>query len=98
MALVRAIPLKDATAAALSSGANGASFDLSAVLAAGRRLYAGLHVIAQSTDSFQAFLQSASSSGFGTATTEFILSSRTSAGAEWATSNGLASVGSTDRK
>jgi hypothetical protein len=99
MALVRAIPLKDASVNALSSGANGTAFDLSSMLTSGatQKLYAGIHVTTQSTDSFQAFVQSASSSGFSAATTEFIFSAMTSRGAQWGSSAGLATVGSTDR-
>lgn len=97
MALARVIPLKDASQSAVSSGANGTAYDLSSVMTAGQSLYAGLHVTTQSTDSLQAMVQSASSSGFATATTEFIFGARTSRGAEWATSGGVL-IGSTDRK
>lgn len=96
MALARAIPLKDATQVAQTSGGNGVAFDLSSVIRAGARLFAGIHVTTQSTDSLQAFIQSATSSGFTAATTEFIFGARTSRGAEWATSGG-AVIGSTDR-
>lgn len=96
MALARSIPLKDATATAVSSGANGTAYDLSGVIAANRKLYAALHVTTQTTDSFQAFIQSATSSGFTAATTEFIFTARTSRGAEWASSGGV-TIGSTDR-
>jgi hypothetical protein len=96
MALARAVVLKDATATAVSSGANGTAYDLSAIIASGRKLYAGLHVTTQSTDSLQVLVQSATSSGFTAATTEFIFSARTSRGAEWATSGGT-TIGSTDR-
>lgn len=97
MALTRVIPLMDASQTAQSSGTVGAAQDLSSVITAGQRLYAGLHVTRQSTDSLQAMIQSASSSGFGTATTEFIFSARTQRGAEWASSGGVV-LGSTDRK
>ena len=100
MSLLRVVPLKDATVTALSSGGNGTAYDLSSLLTSGatQKLYAGLHVIAQSTDSFQVFIQSASSSGFATATTEFIFAAQTSRQAQWGTSPNLATVGSTDRK
>lgn len=97
MALARVIPLKDAAQSTLSSGGNGTAYDLSSVMTAGMRLYAGLHVTTQSTDALAAMVQSASSSGFATATTEFIFGSRTCRGAEWASSAGVA-LGSTDRK
>lgn len=97
MALARVVPLKDASQSAVSSGGVGSAYDLSSVMTAGQRLYAGLHVTTQSTDALQAMVQSASSSGFATATTEFIFNSRTSRGAEWGSSAGVA-LGSTDRK
>lgn len=97
MALCRVIPLKDASQSALSSGGVGTAYDISTLFSAGRRLYAGLHVTTQSTDALQAMIQSASSSGFGSATTEVIFGSRTCRGAEWATSAG-AVITSTDRK
>lgn len=96
MSLVRAVALKDASQNSLSSGANGTAYDLSSVMYAGARLYAGLHVVSQTTDSFQAFVQSATSSGFTAATTEVIFSAQTSRQAQWGTSAGVA-IGSTDR-
>lgn len=96
MALTRAIALKDASVTALSSGANGTAVDLSSIISASSRIYGGLHVTTQSTDAFQAFLQSASSSGFATATTELIFSAMTARGAQWGTSPGVA-IGSTSR-
>lgn len=96
MALARAIPLKDATASAVSSGANGTAYDLRTIIAAGLKMYAGLHMTTQSTDSFVGLFQSASSSGFAVATTEFILTAMTSRAGQWGTSGGVA-IGSTDR-
>lgn len=104
MALVRAIALKNSSTGVLSSGDNGTVFDLSSLFTSGatQKLYAGIHLItACSTDSFAAFIQSASSSGanFGTlATTEFIFTAMTSRSAQWGTSPGVAQIGSTDRK
>lgn len=97
MALARIIPLKDASQSAVSSGANGVAYDMSAILSAGMKIYGGLHVTTQSTDTLQAFIQSASSSGFAVTTTEQIFTARTSRGAEWGSSGGVV-VGSTDRK
>lgn len=101
MALVRAVPLKDGTQSILSSGANGTAYDLSSLFTSGgtQKLYAGLHLtMACSTDAFQAFIQSASSSGFATATTEIIFNAMTSRGAQWGTSPGVVTISSTDRK
>lgn len=105
MGLVRAVPLKDGTQTLLSSGATGTAYDLSSLFTSGatQKLYAGLHLTmacstAAGPDSFQAFIQSASSSGFGAATTEFIFSAMTSRGAQWGTSPGVATISSTDRK
>lgn len=104
MALTRAIALKDASTGALSSGAVGTAYDLSSIYTsgAGQKLFAGLHLLmtcstALGPESFQAFIQSASSSGFATATTEFIFTAMTSRGAQWASSAGV-TIGSTDRK
>ena len=114
MALVRAVPLKNASTVVLSSGDNGTIFDLSGIFTSGatQKLYAGLHLIttcstAAGPDSFQAFIQSASSSGanFGTlATTEIIFAAMTSRDGVWnangngSTAAGIAAISSTDRK
>lgn len=101
MALVRAIALKDASVTAVSSGGNGTIFDLSSLFTSGatQKLYAGVHVTTQSTDSFVVMVQSASSSGanFGTlATTEFSFTAMTARGAQWGSSTPF--ISSTDRK
>jgi hypothetical protein len=107
MALLRVIALKDASATALSSGANGTAYDLSSLFTSGgaQKLYAGLHVTqmcstAAGPDSLAVFVQSASSSGFATATTEIIFTAMTSKGAQWATTGLMAqlTISSTDRK
>lgn len=99
MALVRVIPLKDSSETTLTSGANGTAYDLATVITAGQKIYAGLHVVMHcSTDSFAVFVQSATSSGFTAATTEFIFTAVTGRGAQWGTSAGVALLGSTDRK
>lgn len=105
MALVRVIPLKDASVTALSSGDVSTGYDISSLFTSGatQKLFAGLHLTmicstALGPDSFQAFIQSASSSGFATLTTEFVFTAMTSRGAQWGTSPNVAQVGSTDRK
>ena len=96
MSLARAIPLKDATQTAVSSGALGTAYDMRTEITAGYRIFSAIHVTTQSTDQLIAFVQSASSSGFTTPSTEFIYTAMTSRGAQWATSNGV-TLGSTER-
>lgn len=107
MALVRAIALKDASATALSSGDNSTGYDLSSLFTSGatQKIYAGLHITqmcstAAGPDSLAVFIQSASSSGFATATTEVIFTAQTSKGAQWASTAMMAqlTISSTDRK
>lgn len=84
MPLIRAVPLKDFRATALSTTANGTALSTEAPTA-GQRLYAALHLLSASTArTFVGTIQSASSSGFGTKTTEITFSLTTVAGATWA--------------
>ena len=62
MGIVRAIPLKDATATALTSCGVGTAFDLGAVTAS-ESLYAGLHLLSSSTGDITFRIQGSSSSG-----------------------------------
>jgi hypothetical protein len=104
MALVRAVALKDATVVVQSSGANGVSYNLSSIITSGgtQKLFAGLHLIAACStavgpDTFQLFIQSASSSGFTVNSTDFIFNSMTSRGAQYGSSPGVAVITSTDK-
>jgi len=64
MAILRAIPLKDATATALTSCGTGTAYDLGGVTT-GETFYAGLHVLSSSTGGLLVRIQGSSSSGFG---------------------------------
>lgn len=95
MALVRAIPLKDFTATSnpLSTSGVGSVYSTQLPLA-GQRAIGVLHLTGVSTGrTFAGTIQSASSSGFGTPTTEFVFALSSEVGSTWQT---LASP-STDR-
>jgi hypothetical protein len=86
MAIVRAIPLKDATGTALTSCGTGTAFDLGG-LAAGESLYAGLHILSSSTGALAVRLQGSSSSDFGVGkfTSHVTFTSQSCRGGQWAT-------------
>lgn len=93
MALVRAVALKDFRDTALSTSANGTAYS-TVPPASGERLFAALHLTGVSTGrTFVGKVQSASSSGFGSATDEITFSLTSERGSTWKT---LASP-STDR-
>lgn len=83
MALIRAIPLKNFTSALSTAGA-GTAFQVGA-LTSGQYLYGGLHLTCGPAGSLGMTIQSATASGFGTATTHiaFLLSS--GRGSTWGT-------------
>lgn len=87
MALVRAVALKDFTVNALSTTANAGSSAYSTVPPnSGETLYAGLHITSPSTGrAFVGTVQSASSSGFGTKTTEITFALSSARGSTWQT-------------
>lgn len=64
MAIIRSVPLKDATETALTSCGVGTAYDVGGVYA-GQKLYAGLHVLSSSTGGLLVRIQGSSSSGFG---------------------------------
>lgn len=62
MAILRTVPLKDATATALTSCGQGTIYDVGAI-EPGKKLYAGLHIISCSTGGLKVRLLVSSSSG-----------------------------------
>ena len=98
MAIVRAIPLKDATATALTSCGVGTAFDLGAVTA-GESLYAGLHLLSSSTGAITFRIQGSSSSGFGVGkfTSHVSFSAQSSIGGQWATPVSTGTITSTEQ-
>jgi hypothetical protein len=99
MAIVRAIPLKDATATALTSCGVGTAFDLGGVTA-GESLYAGLHLLSSSTGTITFRIQGSSSSGFGVGKFDSHLSfsAQSSVGGQWATPVTTGTITSTEQK
>lgn len=83
MALVRAVPLKDFLSSALSTTDVSDAYSTQTPVS-GQSVYAALHLTAASTArSFVATIQSASSSGFGSLTTEVSFSLTSEAGSSW---------------
>ena len=99
MPIIRSVPLKDATATALTSCGVGTAYDVGGVYA-GQKLYAGLHVLSSSTGALVVRLQGSSSSGFGAGkfTSHVAFTSQTSVGGQWATPLTTGSVTSTHRQ
>jgi hypothetical protein len=99
MAIIRSVPLKDATATALTSCGVGTAYDVGAVTA-GEKLYGGLHVLSSSTGGITVRIQGSSSSGFGAGkfTSHISFSAQTSLGGQWATPLSTGSVTSTHRQ
>lgn len=87
MAILRAIPLKDATATAVTSCGEGTVYDASA-FEPGKRIYAGLHIVSCSTGGVKVRILTNSSSGYsvgnpGTVRFNFTCSAERTA--EWLT-------------
>ena len=99
MAIIRTVPLKDATSTAMTSCGVGTAYDVGGVYA-GQKLYAGLHVLSSSTGALVVRIQGSSSSGFssGKFTSHIAFTSQTSLGGQWATPLTTASVATTFRK
>lgn len=97
--IVRAITLKDATTSPVTSCGAGTIFDLGALASvAGRKLYAGLHVLSSSTGGLKVRVQYSSSSGGGGMTDLFAFTCSAQRTAEWLTPLTTGTVTSTDRK
>lgn len=93
MALIRAVPLKNFLDTALSTTASGSAYS-TVPPNTGQKLYAAMHLTGISTGRTLAMtVQSASSSGFGSLTTEISFALTSERGSTWKT---LASP-STDR-
>ena len=85
--ILRAIPLKDATATALTSCGEGTVYDVGAI-EPGKKLYAGLHILSSSTGNLKVRILTNSSSGYtggnpGTVRFNFTCSAQRTA--EWLT-------------
>lgn len=95
MALIRAIPLKDFLATALSTSGNTVAANYTTQPpTSGQKIYAALHLTAVSTGrTLVMTVQSASSSGFGSLTTEISFALTSERGSTWKT----ATAPSTDR-
>lgn len=100
MAIVRAIPLKDATATALTSCGTGTAYDLGGVPHSGGKLFAGLHVLSSSTGGLLVRIQGSSSSGFGAGkfTSHVAFSEESSRQGQWATPLTTGTIASTYQK
>ena len=99
MPIIRAVPLKDATATAMTSCGVGTAYAVGGV-SAGEELYAGLHVLSSSTGALVVRIQGSSSSGFGAGkfTSHVAFTSQTSLGGQWATPLSTGTVTSTFQK
>lgn len=98
--ILRAIPLKDATVNAVTSCGQGTVYDIGGI-EAGRKVYAGLHILASSTGGLKVRVLSNSSSGFsggnpGTVRFNFTCSAQRTA--EMLTPLSTGTITSTDQK
>ena len=87
MSLIRAVPVRNFLDTALSTAdvTTGSALSTEGPQA-GQRLYAGLHLTAASTErTLGMSIQAASSSGFGTLTTEISFTLSSMAGSTWQT-------------
>ena len=97
MAILRAIPLKDATSTALTSCGTGTIYDIGA-LYAGVKAYAGLHILSSSTGGVKVRIQVSSSSAGGGMTDKFTFTCSAARTAEWLTPLSTATLSSTFQK
>ena len=99
MAIIRSVPLKDATSTAMTSCGVGTAYDVGGVYA-GKKLYAGLHVLSSSTGGLLVRIQGSSSSGFGAGkfTSHVAFTQNSCRFGEWATPLTTGTVTSTHRK
>lgn len=83
MPLVRAVPLKNFLATALSTTAVGTAYSTAAPVS-GQKVYGGMHLTAVSTGrTLIMTIQSASSSGFAAITTEITFALTSQIGSTW---------------
>jgi hypothetical protein len=99
MAIIRSVPLKDATTTAMTSCGVGTAYDVGGVYA-GKKLYGGLHILSSSTGALVVRIQGSSSSGFGAGkfTSHIAFTSQTSLGAQWASPLSTSTITSTHRQ
>ena len=99
MAIIRTVPLKDATSTAMTSCGVGTAYDVGAVTA-GEELYGGLHILSSSTGALVVRIQGSSSSGFsaGKFTSHIAFTSQTSLGSQWATPLSTGTITSTHQQ
>jgi hypothetical protein len=99
MAIIRSVPLKDATSTAMTSCGVGTAYDVGGVYA-GQKLYAGLHVLSSSTGGLLVRIQGSSSSGFGAGkfTSHVAFTQNSCRFGEWATPLTTGTVTSTHRQ
>ncbi len=99
MAIIRSVPLKDATTTAMTSCGVGTAYDVGGVYA-GQKLYAGLHVLSSSTGGLLVRIQGSSSSGFGAGkfTSHVAFTQNSCRFGEWATPLTTDTVTSTHRQ
>lgn len=85
--ILRAVALKDATQVAVTSCGQGTIYDVGAI-ESGKRIYAGLHVLASSTGGLKVRILTNSSSGYtggNPGTTRFAFTCAAARAAEWLT-------------
>ncbi len=98
--ILRSVPLKDATQVALTSCGQGTVFDVGGVWA-GKKAYAGLHILSSSTGGFKCRILSNSSSGFtggNPGTVRFNFTCSAARAAEWLNPLSTSTITSTDQK
>ena len=97
MAIVRTIPLKDATQTALTSCGLGTIYDVGALpTSCGFKVYAGLHVLTSSTGGIRVRIQNSSSSEGASMTDRFVFTSCENRFAEFKTPLTTANITSTE--
>ena len=97
MAILRVIPLKDATGTALTSCANGTIYDVGGWEPT-KKQYAALHITSSSTGGLKVRIQTSSSSAGGGMADRFAFTCSAARAAEWLTPLTCADSTSTDRK
>lgn len=97
MSILRAVPLKDATATAVTSCGQGTIYDVGAI-EPGKKLYAGLHILSSSTGGLKVRIQYSSSSGGGGMADRFAFTCSAARTAEWLTPLTTGTTTATERR
>ena len=84
MAILRSVPLKDASVTAMTSCGQGTVYDVGAI-EPGKRIYAGLHILSSSTGGLKVRITMNSSSGASAGTVRFNFTCSAARTAEWLT-------------